>query len=672
MDPPNIQRGPCSFFWLPTEVRRLVYRHLLYAQGDVINQESQSRNSNEIDPFHEKTHVHTEILQTCWTVYYEAIGVLYGDNTFRWNSLDQLNISDVMPTLLGGVKTQDLHRNVQLKINIMRLGNPYFDHDNFLLRLTGPTVCRDVLEVYFGIDRLSGNLITEAVQPPSYLTGPILQAIKQMSGFKKVIVRLSPRRTGIGGRGRMARPAEYMWFEALTRELESGLGPNLSKDSARLEFKPRDLPKHWAREHVSPLLRLSEVDRQRIIRLVIGQRPVFYSSPPPEDGSLSSFPRWRLLPQHKMANPHLDLSISYTCRKLWEESWRTIIEHKHLVFDFDFAVPKAVFDTGDLNIRCLRNVHIKLKNLEKPSQLSDEPWCFGHLVPELWYLARAVRYDQPLSRESLIIELDIANPSWQISREHEMGSGRLNNGNPWWLHNTTKEGDDSLGITKKSGLDIIIASLIVGLRIWNRIDIALSQRTLKNRCWRSSVTEMLEKYLGPNLSKDKRRLAFRPQYFARLWEMRNIGAKTRDLEWVHEFMRNRQHFSSNPHRDLAEAEDDEDGWTDAPYEEDDKDAVEPIVFFDTEGTDGTEEDDDDSDVDSDAISVGAEKAIAAVEELMWMEERGMFVSRPGSPISIDLETHDREDPADDDDDNEGDGYDYGGIDPDDLDFGLDY
>lgn len=667
MDPQSVDRGPFSFFWLPVEVRRLVYRYLLYAQGDVINQERQSRNGDEIDPFYEKTPVHTDILRSCWTIYYEAIGVLYGDNTFRWNSLDQLDTSDVMPTLLGGVKTQELHRNIQLKINIISLVNPYIDHDNFLLRLTGPRICRDILEVYFGMDRLSGDLITERVEPPSHLTSPILQAIRQMSGFKKVIVRLSPRRIGIGRRRRMARPAEYVWSEALTRELESGLGPNLSKDRARLEFKPRDLPKYWAREHLSPLLRLSEIDRQRIIRLVIGQRPVFYPSTLPEGGNLSFSPQWRVLPQLKTANPHLDLSILYTCRKLWEESWRTIIEHKHLVFNFDFAVPKTVFESGDLNIRYLRNVHIKLKNLEKPSQLKDEPWYFRHLVPELWYLARGMRYAESLSRESLIIELDIANPNWQIRREREMGSGRLNNGNPWWLHNTSKEGDDNLGITKISGLDLIVAYLFGGLHIWNRMDIALSHRTLKNRYWRSSATEMLEKYLGPDLSKDNRRLAFRPQYFARLWEVRNVGAKSRELEWLHAFMRNRKDFSSNPHRDLAEAEDGEDGWTGAVSKEDEEDAAEPIVISEDEGADGEEGDGDGSDVDSDAISIGAERAIAAVGELTWMEERGMFATRPSSPISLDPETRSREVPDDDEE-----GYDDGTIDPDDMDFGLDF
>lgn len=652
MDPQSVDRGPFSFFWLPAGVRRLVYRHLLYAQGDVINQERQSRNGDEIDPFYEKTSVHTDILRSCWTIYYEAIGVLYGDNTFRWNPLDQLNISDVMPTLRGGVKTQDLHRNIQLKIDIIRLGWPDIDHHNFLLRLTGSTVCRDVLQVYFGTDRLSGDLSTERVEPPSHLTSPILQAIRQISGFKKVIILLSPRRTGIGRRRRMARPAEYIWSEALTRELESGWGPNLSKHGARLEFKPRDLPQCWAREHVSPLLRLSEVDRQNIIRLIIGQRPMFYPSTLPEGGELAISSSWLVLPQLKTANPHLDLSILYTCRKLWEESWGTIIEHKHLVFNFDFAVPTTVFDSGDLNIRYLRNVHIKLKNLEKPSQLRDEPWHFRHLVPELWYLAQGMRYTDSLSRESLIIELDIAKPNWQIGRESEPGSGRLNSGNPWWLHKRSKKGDENLGITKISGLDLIVANLLGGLHIWNRMDIALSHRTLKNRYWRPSATEVLEKYLGPNLSKDKRRLAFRPQYFARLWEVRNVGAKTRNLESLHAFMRKRKDFSSNPLRDLAEAED---GWTDAVPEEDEVDAAEPIVFSKNEGADGEEGDGDGSDVDSDAISIGAERAIAAVGELLWMEERGMFASRSSSPMSLDLETSSGEDSDDDEE-----GYSDGG------------
>ena len=298
----SIHRGPFSFFWLPVEIRRLIYRHLLYARGDDINRERLSINREYIDPFYEKTRVYTAILETCWTIYREAIGILYGDNTFRWNSVHNMN---AMPTLLSGIKTEDLHRNVQLKISFVALSKPTIDRNNFLLRITGPKVPRDVLEIYVGIGGPLANSITHKIEAPSHLTSPIIQAIKHLSGFKKVIVRLSPRHTGFSRSKRRGQPAEYVWSESLTLELESGLGPNISKDEARLEFRPKDQPKHWAREHISPLLRLSEVDRQRIIRLTIGPRPLLYPSTITNGGGWSFSKQWRVLPQLQTANPHM-------------------------------------------------------------------------------------------------------------------------------------------------------------------------------------------------------------------------------------------------------------------------------------------------------------------------------------------------------------------------------
>jgi len=213
MSSPSIDRGPFSFFWLPAEIQCLVYRHLLYAQGDVINRERLSPNRDHIDPFYQITPVYTAILETCWTIYREAIDILYGDNTLCWNSVHQSDISHVMPTLLGDIKTENLHKNVQLKVSFVSLSKPFTDRDNFLLRPTGPTIPREVFEVYVGMEGALGNRITQKLEVPGHpghLTSPVIQVIKNLTSFKKVVVRLSPRPTGFHEPRRRGRPTEYV------------------------------------------------------------------------------------------------------------------------------------------------------------------------------------------------------------------------------------------------------------------------------------------------------------------------------------------------------------------------------------------------------------------------------------------------------------------------------
>lgn len=116
-------------------------------------------------------------------------------------------------------------------------------------------------------------------------------------------------------------------------------------------------------------------------------------------------------------------------------------------------------------------------------------------------------YGKSPNRGNLIIELNFADPRWEASREHEVDKGRLENGSP---HG---EGAENLAITPESELDLKVEYRLRCLCSWDRMDIVLSQRSRKNRSWRSSTTKLLEVYLGPNLSKDKRQLTFRPIIF---------------------------------------------------------------------------------------------------------------------------------------------------------------
>ncbi|MCJ1250094.1 hypothetical protein MMC30_007320 [Trapelia coarctata] len=250
-----------------------------------------------------------------------------------------------------------------------------------------------------------------------------------------------------------------------------------------------------------------------------------------------------------------------------------------------------------------------------------------------------MRYGHSLNRGTLIIELDIADPNWEISED--------------------------LGTPIESGLDLEVEYLLGGLRSWDRMDIVLSQRTRKNRYWRSSTTRMLERKLGPNLSKEKRRLTFRPYYFYHLNQMRNTDWTDSGSDWACEFIRSRKHLS-NPARDLVDAE----MGIDAASEEEDDYFIEVPDLSDDEGVgddsaDNEEEDGDETDVDSDTISMRAEKAIAAVQELRLLEQREEIQSQPPSPEPTDPDSPTRQESHDDED-----GYDDGGIDPVDLNFGL--
>ena len=150
-----------------------------------------------------------------------------------------------------------------------------------------------------------------------------------------------------------------------------------------------------------------------------------------------------------------------------------------------------------------------------------------------------MRYSHSLSRGNLIIELDIGDPNWEISNDGEVDSRRSDNRNP------SGQGVENLAIIN-SELDLDIEYLLRGLSSWDQMDIILSQRTRKNRYWKKSTTMLLENSLGPNLSKNKRRLTFRPHYFYRLSRIRNSGFIKGGFNWVCEFMRNRENLSKNP------------------------------------------------------------------------------------------------------------------------------
>lgn len=61
--------------------------------------------------------------------------------------------------------------------------------------------------------------------------------------------------------------------------------------------------------------------------------------------------------------PKTDLSMRFGCHKLWDESWRIVGEHRYEVFRFNVAFTRT--DRVGMDLHYLRNVQIKIKNLDK-------------------------------------------------------------------------------------------------------------------------------------------------------------------------------------------------------------------------------------------------------------------------------------------------------------------
>ena len=103
-------------------------------------------NQKSRDPFHRPTPIYTSILRTCRTIYLEAIEILYGDNTFRWKSIDG-DLDPCLRILLGGVETASLYKNLQLIIGTEYLTRQKLPLDNLLSVLAQVSESRNVLEV---------------------------------------------------------------------------------------------------------------------------------------------------------------------------------------------------------------------------------------------------------------------------------------------------------------------------------------------------------------------------------------------------------------------------------------------------------------------------------------------------------------------------------------------
>lgn len=76
------------------------------------------------------------------------------------------------------------------------------------------------------------------------------------------------------------------------------------------------------------------------------------------------------MPEIKRANPSRDLSILYTCQKLWEESWRAIQDHNYIVMPFDPTAEYFPFEGAPAEFLArVRNI-----KAETPKYDDDDDW----------------------------------------------------------------------------------------------------------------------------------------------------------------------------------------------------------------------------------------------------------------------------------------------------------
>ena len=233
-------RESFSFFWLPAEVRCLIYQQLFDAQEDG------AINLLNVDPFHKIVPIFPSILCTCRTVYTEAIDVLYKINTFLFDTVHRQPLA-LLKFLFGGIRTTDLLQNVQLRVSDHELISEIVPKGDNTYKLVNQLSKSERQRGSFSIafQRCwAGNGSPIAVD----VTNILVQSIRSLQSYEEVIVVGLP----FDDHGHSAK---MIWSRALKLELESGLGPDHSLIDTRLEFRPRNKLRTWNR-NIAPLMRL--------------------------------------------------------------------------------------------------------------------------------------------------------------------------------------------------------------------------------------------------------------------------------------------------------------------------------------------------------------------------------------------------------------------------------
>ena len=525
-------RGPFSFFWLPVEVRIVIYGHLLCIPGKPANVTNR-RPSRKPQP------IYTAILRTCQTIYLESIGVLYEDNTFRWNvaKTGRRRVLYIQTRLFLNIDLRCHFKHVQMVIRNSQLEGM----SSFSRRIMKEVSClchRHRCRILI--------VVTDLSESSPQLSHPAIQDIRNLTIFKNITIKLAD-----------IWPGNAFWSPALIHELESGLGPNLSSNPRYLEFKPGRQSELWITNHVSPLMRIPRDIRLRIIREVVGLNPVEF--PVYISGYWGHYALWRVMPSIRRVNPGLDLSMMHVSQKLWEETLYFVVNNVFVTLKFDFSktlLPHMIVPhlwlgyvyLDEVNLpstilRVLKNVSFDIKSLKEDSDLDDPRFRTATLLRGLHDYAQDMVYSEGSSpRQTVNIRLSIDAPQWCREPGHvEKPAGRrvvlgddIVSKTYFWRDYHTRP-----YINGWYGHDVGIADRLRPLISWDKIVVNLLGDTVHKRYWRASATRYLEETLGPNLSEDEKTLLFRPAYLNYIHQSARLTHKE-----VFDYMRTRDNLDS--------------------------------------------------------------------------------------------------------------------------------
>ena len=211
MNTASMAREPFSFFWIPAEIRCLVYQRLLCAPAEVINTTCD-------DPVHHATSIYQIFSVPAVLSTTKRFKSSTATTSFASRFSAMRNMSTWATTC---VPTGHPRGN-----GLSGCSNPSAsDSDTWFLctpigktsllpQLSQVKKPRGVLKVTF---MKTWDMVDNINHKPTFLTNAVFQALRLMLSFKKVDIVL-PQASG----------GEIAWPPSLTRKLETMLGPNLS------------------------------------------------------------------------------------------------------------------------------------------------------------------------------------------------------------------------------------------------------------------------------------------------------------------------------------------------------------------------------------------------------------------------------------------------------------
>ena len=482
------ERGSCSFFWLPAELRTMVYEDLL------IRWKIRHKLPSEASSCHSNcpgctSRIYPEILRTSKEIYYESMAVLYGKNCFhiglRSGTFGQeLGVPE---TLYPGFPSCDVLRRVTFTVYINR--DEAHVVVECLRRMTKELNPAATLKVILLSSRLPNAI--------NYLMGVFLEAIKLYSFLAGVELDLKVKHHG--------KELRYLWPRRQILNLESSLGPNLSKEQKPLHFRPSSKSIDWEKLHVSPLLRLPVIVREKIFSLVFeraldeGEKKVIYPSAK-QQRTLDRSTIWFAL---NKTNPKLNFSLAQTCHQFADEALKTIFASNTIVFHFDYSKDAPHIESLPLPASAkdyLFNVRIHIQDCGDHMTIDES----GYIADLLGRLVSARnQYDPDFDKSRLERNLHVVIRLQKKETRDFTDEEFMSRPDPCL--------DSCIDIP---GHDYQLAFMLTKFTLWDRVVVTFADVESRNN-WRPIAIEILEKHLGIDwdISGNGMNLEFHPRLY---------------------------------------------------------------------------------------------------------------------------------------------------------------